>query len=442
MNRSLGRVSFPILVVSMMLSHAVARASDAVGTIVDTSPLYSAESSLDDTRFGSVLGSGSQWQSSLPGGVGTGSAGFGGSAKLGCAGVDFNGFLHSFDPSELIGELRNSLLAGAQAAASDFLISLAYADPTIASVLDMLDKRYSARFNAFAQACNAQAARTRGLDAGARSMAEADDQCFGQEVARGTAPTEAYRRCAIQHSFDGLDIPAALPLADFLTKYTSVNVTAELQGLLALLPDERVANGAYQTKPPQITVAAMSDRLRSLSRSALDKIDAGSDPSTMSDCTPDLVLGPGIDGQACLPRNAAPLVDSSAFQASKLLGTASRALFNDALSTQIAIGEMYSNLLDLYQQAAHIDVRVGGTADAEHASVRRQQLRAEIAQLLGEVDLQAKAQEARARLVRSQMLALEQVESGLNARSRAARTDRRAPQFGMRDLIKLFSNQD
>jgi hypothetical protein len=424
----------------LLTSLRVAWAVDAPDASGNATPLYSSNASLDDARFGSTLGAGAQWQSSLPGGVGAGSFGFGGGARLSCAGVDFNGFLRSFDPSELIGELKNSLLSGAQAAASDFLISLAYADPTVASVLDMLDKRYSARFSAFAQACNAEAARARGLAAGARSMADADDQCFGQEIDRGTAPTEAYRRCSIQHSFDGLDIPAALPLADFLTQYTHVNVTPQLQGLFALLPDERVANGAYQTKPPQATVSGMTDRLRSLSRGALERLDTGVDPATIPDCTPDLLLGQAADGSVCLPRNSAALVSSGAFQSSKLLGSASRSLFNDALSTQIAIGEMYSNLLDLYQQAAQIDVRTGATADAAHAQARQHKLREEIAELLGEVDLQAKAQEARAHLVRSQMLALEQVAAGLNARGKAARAEQRSPQFGMRDLLRLFTD--
>jgi len=423
---------------------ALAAAPLAVAAAGADTP-YSERLSADDARFGSALGAGSQWQSGLPAPAAADAApgasiGFGGGVRLGCSGLDFNGFLRSFDPAELLAEMRSSLLTGAQAAASNFLITLAYSNPTISSVLDMMDKRYSARFNAFAQACNAQADRARGQEAGARAMADAGDQCFGKEVAAGTAPTEAYRRCSMLRTFDHLDIPAAASMGEFLRRYTSVNMTQEFEALLALLPDQRLSKGSFQIRAPQLTIESLSDLLRGLARQALDRVDAGTDPGAIPACSAAAMLGRAIAPDGCLPPAARSLVTSQAFRSARLLGPASRGLFKDALSTQIALSTLYSNLLDLYQQAARIDVAGAGTGDAAHASARRKQLREAIGELLGEVDTQVKAQESRAALVRSQMLALEQVEASLDARSRNAGGQSAQAHFGMRDLLRLFAD--
>jgi hypothetical protein len=419
---------------------SLARAADPAA---DSISAYSTDASTADARFGARLGAGSQWQSSIagprdrPGGVS-----FGGTVRLSCSGVDFNGFLRSFDPRELLSEMRSSLLTGAQAAASNYLIALAYANPTISSVLDMADRKYSARFSAFSQGCDAQAARARGQNAGARAMAEAEDQCFGQEIGRGTAPTEAYRRCSVLHSFESIDVPAAASTGDFLRRYTNVNVTRDVEALLALLPDERIAQGNYQIRPAQMTVASMSERLRDLSRTALDRIDAGTDPSAIAPCNGNTILAPALPQDGCLPAGAMPLVGSSAFRSARLLGNASRTLFKDALSSQIAIGATYSNLLELLQQTARVDVREGTGADAAHASERRRRLQEAITQLLQEADTQVKAQAAKSQLVRSQIMALEQVEADLNTRSRVAEAEPRRPDFGMRNLLRVFADPD
>ena len=406
-------------------------------------PAYGRSASSADARFGAELGAGTQWESQVsPLGSGTANLSFGGGLRLGCSGLDFNGFLHSFDPAEILAEIRNALLNGSQAAASNYLITLAYASPTLASVLDMMDKKYTARFSAFAQTCDAQSARARGQDQGARALAQAGDQCYDRELARGTAPSEAYRRCSILHSFDGLDLPAAASTADFLRKYTHINVTREVEALLGLLPDERVDGGAYQYQAPKTTLATMSDRLRQKTRMALDRLDAGVLSSTIATCNADDILGPSISMEGCLPAGAAPLVTSEAFRSSRLLGSAARALFNDALSAQVAIGSMYSNLLELFQQTAKIDVRPEAGADAAHALSRRRQMRESIADLLGEADTQVKVQAARSQLVRMEMMALEQVESQLNAQSRRSQADARLPQFGMRNFLEFLSGSN
>ena len=403
---------------------------------------YSDEATAADARFGSSIGAGSQWQSGLGPGSSSAIVSFGGGVRLGCSGVDFDGFLRSFDPSELLNEMRTSLLTGAQAAVSNYLLTMAYANPTIASVLDMMDKRFSARFAAFAQGCNAQEARARGEDAGARAMADAGDQCFGQEIARGTAPTEAYRRCSVLRDFESLDIPAAASTSDFLRRYTTINVTKELEALLALLPDDRVVSGSYQMRPPQATLATMSDRLRARARAALDQVDAGGEAGNIPSCGPEAMLGDAVEGQACLPATAKALVTSGAFQGARLLAPTSRALFKDALSLQIAVSAMYSCVLDLFQQVSRIDVRGDANADAGYTRKRRRRLREAVADLLQEAETQLRAQETRAVIVRSQMLALEHVESRLESRSRAADSAAQYPQFGVRDLLRLFRDSE
>ena len=361
--------------------------------------------------------------------------GFGGDVRLGCSGVDFNGFLRSFDPAEVLAQMRSALLNGAQAAASNYLITLAYASPTIASVLDMLDKKYTARFSAFAQTCDAQAARARGRDRGASRLAEAGDECFDQEIGRGTAPSEAFRRCSIQRQFNGLDVPAAAGTADFIRKYTHGTLSPGIEALLSLLPDERVLDGAFQMQPPKTTVAQMSNRLRAQARLALEQLDAGTSAADIPACGVDTLTGNADATRGCLPADALPLVTSSAFRSSRLLGDAARGLFNDALSTQIAIGSMYSNLLDLLQQTAQIDVRAGSGGDAAHALERRRQLREAVGDLIAETDAQVKAQASRGQLVRMQMMALEAVETDLNTRSRRNEQQQVLPQFGMRGLL-------
>lgn len=403
-------------------------------------PGFDAAASSDDARFGAQLGAGTQWQSqTLAPGPATPALSFGGGARLGCSGIDFNGFLHRFDPAELLAEIRNALLSGAQAAASNYLITLAYANPTLSSVLDMMDKKYTARFGAFAQACDAQAARARGLDRGARAMAQAGDECFDSETARGTAPTEAYRRCSIARSFDAADLPALAPTATYLRNYTHVNVTREVEALLSLLPDERIDGGNYQMHPPQSTVAGMAQRLREQTRLALDRVDAGADPATLGVCDADALLGSSSGTDGCVPASAQALVSSSAFRGTRLLGAGARTLFKDALSSQIAIGAMYSNLLELFQQTARIDVRGGTNADASHADSRRRQMRETLGELLQEADAQVKAQSAKMEIVRLQMLALERVEADLESGARRDRDGARVTQFGMGRLMQMFA---
>ena len=369
--------------------------------------------SMSDSRLGAILGTGAEPAYTPPAAVSAGVS-FGGATQLGCSGVDFNGFLQTFAPTELLTELRQMLLSGAQAAAANYLITLSYASPTIASVLDMLDKKYAARFFAFTQACNAQADRARGESLGATTMAEAGNECYGQQIAGGASPTVAYRICSVQHLFANLNLAATASTAAFLRRYTTWNPTPDGDALLALLPDERIANGAFQIRSPRLTVASMANRYRTLSRAALERIDSGARPSQIPACDSNALLAATADPAGCLPADAFATVSSGAFQSVRLL--------------------------DLYEQTDRIDAKPGIAADASEIRARQTRLHAAIGNLIDEANVLTKAQEARAGLARAQIGALDAVRAQTAARADALGNVRSEPQFGMRDLMPLFAN--
>lgn len=395
--------------------------------------------SMSDSRLGAILGTGAEPSYTPPASLTTGAT-FGGEVQVGCSGVDLNGFLQTFAPTELLTELRQMLLSGAQAAVANYLITLAYSSPSIASVLDMLDKQYAARFFAFTQACNAQANRARGESLGATRMAEAGNECYGQEVASGASPTVAYRICSVQHLFTNLNLPATASTAQFLGRYTTWNPTPDSNALLALLPDGRITNGAFQIRAPRLTVSSMTSRYRSLSRAALDRIDSGTDPSQIPACDSNALLATTSDPGGCLPADALPTVSSAAFHSVRLLDPTARILYKDALASQIAVSAMYSRLLDLYERTDRIDAKPGVAADAAEIRARQTRLHAAIGNLLDEANVLARAQEARAGLARAQIEALNAVQAQTAARAGAMANARAEPQFGMRDLLRLFSN--
>jgi len=141
-----------VLTLALLVVDPVAAANDPV--------------SIDDIRFASLIGipvfsSANPSPSSSP----LSMAEFRGISGQSCASLDFNTFLHRFDPHELLAELRQSLLSGAQSEISNYLVALAYSAPTLVSVLEMTDRQVAARFNALrrpapASRCEPPACRT------------------------------------------------------------------------------------------------------------------------------------------------------------------------------------------------------------------------------------------------------------------------------------------
>ena len=116
-------------------------------------PLYSDRLGSEQLRFGASVGAGSRWvpQTNQVSAAG----GFGGRVALTCSGLDYSGFLTGFDVHTWLNDLKAQFLSGAQAAALSYLVTLAYSNPTIASVLDLMDHSYQTKFTTFQSACNA-----------------------------------------------------------------------------------------------------------------------------------------------------------------------------------------------------------------------------------------------------------------------------------------------
>jgi hypothetical protein len=307
-------------------------------------------------------------------------------------------------------------------------------------VLDMTDRQLATRFTAFAQTCNSQQIRAVGLHDAERRMANASDQCFAQEIARGTGPTGAYRRCSVARSFDELHVPAALSTIDFLRRHSDLAITPRIESLLSLLPDERIAGGSYQLRPPKMTVATLSDALQARSRLALNQMIDGAAPSVIAECALDSIFDPS--GPACLPRSASTVVDSPAFRGARLLGPAARGMFKDALSSQIAVTAVYSDLLDLAQQIARMSLR--GTSDASAGEVlsRQRALQEEVARVLLQADLQLKLQESKLKSARTQLLALERAQSDLRTAAEALQAEQSPRVFSVKDMVRLFQDRN
>jgi hypothetical protein len=268
----------------------------------------------------------------------------------------------------------------------------------------------------------------------------ASDQCFARELARGTAPTEAYRRCTVARSFDGLALPATLSTIDFLRRHSDLQVTRRIESLLALLPDERIEAGHYQMRPPRVSLELMSSALQARARLALDQMMDGTPSAAVAECAPDLILDPS--GPACLPLSASAIVTSPAFRGARLLGPAARSMFKDALSSQIAVAAVYSDLLDLAQQMARTNLRGDSDASAAEILSRKQELQDHVMRLLGQADLQVKLQESKLRLARTQLLALERAEANLRARAVALQPQGITPMFSAGSMLRLFQDRN
>jgi hypothetical protein len=365
---------------------------------------------------------------------------FRGTSGQSCASFDLNTFLHQFDPKELLAELRQSLLSGAQSEISNYLVALSYSAPTLASVLDMTDRQLAARFTAFAQTCANQQVRTRGLPYGEHSLARALEQCFAREITRGTTPTAAYRRCNVARSFDALELPAALSTVDFLRRHSDLAVTRHIESLLALLPDERVSGGNYQMRPPQTSIGTLLDALQARSRLALDKMIDSVPQAIIAECTLDSIQDPS--GPPCLPRSASAVVASPAFRGARVLGPAARSMFKDALSRHIAVTAVYSDLLDLAQRIARMNLHSTSDASAEEILSRRHALQERVTRLLFEADLRLKLHELELRSARTQLLALERGQAELKAAGDALQVQQKMPTFSVSSLLRLFQDRN
>jgi hypothetical protein len=351
--------------------------------------------------------------------------------------MDYNAFLRRFDARELLQEMRGEMLGGAQAAVSNYLLALAYSSPAIASILDMADHKYAARYSALAQA-RATHPSAQGAAAGASRLARAEDQCLARAIANSESPTGAWRRCSVQRQITEADSPAAPSNADFLRRWARFGLPRDLEALLALLPDERVQGGALQQQAPRLALSTLAQRLQSRARAALARIDRGADAGAIAACDADPLLDAPDAGAGCLPRPALAIVAAGSWRASRLMPAAARSRFLDAFASQVALGATYDAVLELGRRVAGLEFLAG--TDGEEARRRRGELGVQVARLLDEASLQARVAQERARLAQAQAAALALAESRLDGAARATRDAARGPAISGESALPLLAH--
>jgi hypothetical protein len=396
--------------------------------------------SIDDARFGTEIGTTTAF-GSFVNSISTSHppAEFRGNPGQSCLNLDLNTFLRRFDSHEMLAELRQSLLSGAQSAVSNYLIALAYSAPTLASVLDMTDRQLGLRFNAFAQLCGNQQLHALDPMSPEHRLSQASDQCFAREITRGTAPTEAYRLCNVTLTFSGPALPATLSTIDFLRTHTDIEVTPRVETLLAMLPDERIEAGHYQTRPPRTSLWSVSEALQTRTRTALDQLMKGASQVDVAECPPDPTSGNSV--APCLPAAGSTIVGSPAFRGARLLGPAAQSMFKDEMSRQIAAAAVYSDLLDFTLRVSQMNLRSDTDADAAEVQSRRNKLQSQVARLLDQANLEVKLQEIRSQAVRTQVLALEHAQMEMQGTADALKAEQEAPLFTAGGLLRLFQDR-
>jgi hypothetical protein len=210
--------------------------------------------------------------------------------------------------------------------------------------------------------------------------------------------------------------------------------------LLALLPDERIVAGNYQIRPPKTSLGALSDALRTRSRLALDQLMDGAPLASLAECTPDSILN--TTASACLPRSALDIVSSPAFRGARLLGPAALSMFKEALSSQIAVTAVYSDLLDLDQQIAGMNLRNGSDANTTELLSRQRTLQDQVVRLLAQAELQVKLQESKLQLARTQLLALERSRNDLQTKANMLQAQRILPVFSLAGILQLLQDRN
>ncbi len=400
-------------------------------------PVFAPGASVTEMRFGTSLGVAPGWTSAVqaPGPQ----FGFSGRATLGCSGLDYTGYLRTYNVEDLLHQMRSQLLSGAQAAAADYLIMLAYSNPTLASVLDTLNQNYSARFGSFQTACNALQARQQGLEAGARRMASAQDQCYEAQVAGGASPTSAYQTCANEATMGAVTapLPAAKSAIEFLRDHSTLEITPLVRVLLGLLPDTRIGPGGLEVAPPQVRLDQLNRRVESRVGFALDRILAGESPLAIAVCADDVMVTDAVGpADACVPLAASDVLQADAILAARQLTPGARKVYRDALAAQVALLQTRGALLELMTQVRQLAARsgAGSAVSGRDLLERRRELEEQIGLLQREADALQAWQQAKAATVRTQVMASEWARAVPRANAEPARV--RAPASALYSALR------
>jgi len=387
---------------------AVAGALMCAAAAPAAGPLYGAATTSQEIRFGGAIGSGAEWSPESPQ-IGS-SAGFGGRAALTCSGLDYGGFLNGYNAGDFLRELRNQFVSGAQAAAMNYLLVLAYSNPTVASVLDTMNQSYSAKFGSFQLSCNSQEARRQGMSQGARRMAAAQDQCYESQVASGASPTQAYQTCANEETLGAVaaQLPAARSMLEFISQYTNLQPGSAFTALLGLLPDSRVGAAGLEISAPRVSLYQFSRNAEGRIAGALQRVLDGAAPADIPPCAAAIYMTPSAGAaDSCLPADFAGVVQSPAFLGARNLSPDGKQLYRDALAAQIAVAATRGAVLELMSQVRQLDVRAGAGAAAADVIERKKELQEQIALLQTEADALQAFQQSKANTVRTQILAMD-----------------------------------
>lgn len=384
--------------------------------------LYDVGDSTSELRFGANLGAGSGWNP--PDGatsVNT-TVGFGGRSALSCSGLDYQTYIRSIDPGAMIKKYTNTFMSGAQAAVTNYLLSMAYANPTVASVIDTMNQDYSAQFGAFASQCSLDEAKRIGAEKGAKKMADAKNECYEAQVKQGVAPAQAYDACKSDASAFAFiannKLPSSKPVMDFLKDYTNFDVTKKVSAMLGLVSDQVVTSSGLQMRPPETTLFAMEDNLTKRASIALNLILNGTSFTEIRNCTATDMKAPptgaGAPSDACLPEETRGVVATPGFLGARQLSASARGMYVDAMSSQIAIAAIRENLVTLQNDLAKISLNPAADVDTETVENKKKDLNEKIQTLRAQADAIQEMQQAKAQLAKTQLASLDQVQRQLN----------------------------
>lgn len=399
---------------------------------------FGSTTSTDSARFGALVGASTGYRPAFAAPTAANSA-WGGAPAQSCAGVDFDTFLNTVKPGEVLNNLQTTYQSGPQAAVANYVLSLNTANPTLAATLDMMDRMYSSRYQAFAQLCQAQETTRLSSDPNTRRMAEASDQCFAVQVGNGTSPTEALRECKNVSVVAAQSIPAKDDLKTFLTSSTNVTVTGEVEKLLPLLSDEKITSSGVQVRAPEMSLTQLKGNIEDRSHNALIQILDGKSPNQIVRCTgDDYEKPPASASEACIPDAASGLVRGQAFLAARQLNATEQEMYVSALSEQIAALTVQSTIIALRQSLLNMTPKNGASVPAGELATRRARITGEIVRLENDAAQLAKIADQRAQLARTQLLTMQRATEQVAVRRENAEKSIQKPKEHSMSGVRSF----
>lgn len=381
---------------------------------------FGSATGTDSARFGALVGAMTGFRPSFaaPSVV---SSSWGGAPMQSCSGVDFDTFVNTVKPQEVLNHLQSTYQAGPQSAVANYMLTLNTSNPTLAATLDMVDRMFTQRYSGFAQMCQAQESSKVSGDPHMRRLSEATDQCFAARVGKGSSPSEALRECRSAGVMAGEAIPGRYDLKGFLAAFTNVKVEGEVENLIGLLSDEQITAQGVQARAPERSITQVKGFVEDYSRNAINKILDGTNPNDIDSCAGlHYSRAPVGPTDACIPTSAASLVRGQAFLAARSLSAAEQDMYASALSEQMSAVAVQSAVIALRQTLLNMAPKAGASVPAGEIIARRARILAEVTRVEGDAAQLARIADQRAQIARSQLLAMQRAADQIAARREAA----------------------